>query len=44
MRNLEYDRCIRKFEDEPREDFDERDLRTNVLDDYAKKLNFSGTH
>ncbi len=44
VRNLEYDRCIRKFEDEPREDFDERDLRTNVLDDYAKKLNFSGTH
>lgn len=44
VRKLEYDKTIRKFEDEPREDFDPSDLRESVLDFYRKKINFSGTN
>lgn len=43
VRKLEYDKMIRQFEDEPREDFDPADLRQTVIDFYSKKLNFKGT-
>jgi ATP-dependent DNA helicase RecG len=40
-RKLEYDKSIRRFEDEVCEDFDDTDLRESVLAFYAQKLNFS---
>jgi len=40
VRKLEYDKSIRKFEDEKREDFEEVDFRKSVLDFYKKKINF----
>lgn len=43
-RKLEYDKNIRKFEDETREDFEPQDLRKQVLDFYAEKIKFKGTH
>lgn len=42
VRKLEYDRSIRKFEDELRDEFVESDFRKTVLDYYIGKLNFSG--
>jgi len=44
VRKLEYDKTIRKFEDEIREDFDMKDLRKTVLDFYREKINFSGSN
>lgn len=40
VRKLDYDKSIRKFEDEVREDFEEADFRRSVLEYYMKKLNF----
>lgn len=40
VRKLDYDKSIRKFEDEIREDFEEADFRGSVLEYYTKKLNF----
>ena len=42
-RKLEYDKGIRKFEDELRTDFDPQDFRTKVIEYYKEKLKFSGT-
>ena len=41
-RKLEYDKGIRKFEDEIREDFDSKDFRKKVLAFYKEKLKFDG--
>lgn len=40
IRKLEYDKSIRRFEEERREDFDEADFRASVLEFYKKKINF----
>lgn len=42
-RKLEYDKGIRKFEDEIREDFDPTDFRTKVLEYYKEKMQFTGS-
>ena len=42
VRKLEYDKQIRKFEDELVPDFDFDDLDLNLLGRYKEKLNFSG--
>ena len=42
VRKLEYDKQIRKFEDELVPDFDFDDLDLNRLERYKEKLNFSG--
>lgn len=39
---LEYDKQIRKFEDETVKDFDFDDLDTNLLEEYRTKLNYKG--
>lgn len=44
VRKLEYDKTIRKFEDEIREDFISDDFRMSVLDFYREKINFNGTN
>ncbi len=43
VRKLEYNRPIRSYEQELREDFDPTDLRTSVGDYYVKKMSFKGT-
>ena len=43
VKKLEYDKTIRKFEEEPREDFDPLDFRRTVLKFYKEKINFTGT-
>lgn len=40
---LEYNRSIRSFEDETREDFDPSDLSKAVCEEYREKMNYSGT-
>lgn len=42
-RKLEYDKSIRKFEDELRDDFDSADFRNSVLVFYRNKTNFTWT-
>lgn len=42
VRNLEYDKQIRKFEDEIEPDFDFNDLDINLVKRYKEKLNFQG--
>jgi len=42
VRNLEYDKQIRKFEDEIEPDFNYDDLDVNLLNGYKQKLNFEG--
>lgn len=42
VRALEYDKQIRKFEDEIEPDFDFEDLDIKLLERYKEKLNFSG--
>jgi ATP-dependent DNA helicase RecG len=42
VRNLEYDKQIRKFEDEIEPDFDFEDFDINLLNRYKEKLNFQG--
>ncbi|EKD44198.1 MAG: hypothetical protein ACD_71C00215G0005 [uncultured bacterium (gcode 4)] len=43
-RKLEYDKSIRRFEEEKRNDFDENDFRESVLNFYKKKINFDGDY
>ncbi len=43
VRKLEYDKAIRRFEDESREDFDASDLNEKYLDSYAELLEFKGS-
>lgn len=43
VRNLEYDKQIRKFEDEIEPDFDFDDLDIKLLVGYKQKLNYEGT-
>ncbi|MFA9212398.1 MAG: ATP-binding protein [Candidatus Methylacidiphilales bacterium] len=42
VRNLEYDKQIRKFEDEIEADFDFDDLDVKLLNGYREKLNYKG--
>jgi ATP-dependent DNA helicase RecG len=42
VRNLEYDKQIRKFEDEIESDFDLDDIDFNLLRGYKQKLNYEG--
>ncbi len=42
IRKLEYDKSIRKFEEETVADFDITDLDTELIDAYKKKLNYTG--
>lgn len=44
VRKLEYDKSIRRFEDEKREDFQESDFRVSVLEFYKNKINFEWTY
>ncbi len=44
VRKLEYDKTIRKFEDEIRPDFDPADFRPSVLKFYKERMNFNGTN
>ncbi|NTW75462.1 MAG: ATPase [Candidatus Moranbacteria bacterium] len=43
VRKLEYDKTIRKYEDEICDDFDPADLRRTVLKYYRQKMSFAGT-
>lgn len=43
VRKLEYDKQIRKFEDEIEPEFDFNDLDVKLLNRYKEKLNFSGS-
>ena len=43
VRHLEYDKQIRKYEDEIADDFDLNDVDNNVLDLYIEKMNYQGT-
>jgi ATP-dependent DNA helicase RecG len=40
VRMLEYDKSIRKFEEENRRDFNEEDFRWGVIEYYKKKINY----
>jgi ATP-dependent DNA helicase RecG len=42
VRNLEYDKQIRKFEDEIENDFDFNDLDIKLLNGYKQKVNYEG--
>ena len=42
VRNLEYDKQIRKFEDEVEPEFDFNDLDVKLLNGYKQKLNYEG--
>lgn len=42
VKKLEYDKAIRKFEEELVADFDLEDLDTSLLDEYKEKLNYKG--
>jgi ATP-dependent DNA helicase RecG len=42
VRNLEYDKQIRKFEDETEPNFDFDDLDINLVNRYKEKLNYKG--
>ncbi len=42
VRNLEYDKQIRKFEDEIEPEFDFNDLDVKLLNGYKQKLNYDG--
>lgn len=42
IKQLEYDKTIRKFEEEPVPDFDLEDLDYELLEQYKKKLNYKG--
>jgi ATP-dependent DNA helicase RecG len=43
VRALEYDKQIRKFEDEVQPDFDVSDLDTKLIEGYKQKLNYQGS-
>ena len=42
VKKLEYDKSIRSFEDELREDFDPADLDRNTCEDYREAMNYDG--
>ncbi len=42
IKQLEYDKTIRKFEEEPVADFDEADLDYELLRQYKQRLNYKG--
>lgn len=42
VKKLEYDKAIRKFEEELAPDFELEDLDRNLLEDYKEKLNYKG--
>jgi ATP-dependent DNA helicase RecG len=42
VKKLEYNKSIRSFEDELREDFDPSHLRTQTCDEYRKAMNYDG--
>lgn len=42
VKSLEYDKQIRKFEEEIQNDFDFDDLDVELLDDYKDKINYKG--
>jgi len=44
VRKLEYDKTIRKFEEEKREDFLEEDFNIEIIENYKNKINFSWSH
>lgn len=41
---LRYDKSIRSFEDQKRDDFDPRDLDSATIEFYKKKINFTGSN
>lgn len=43
VKSLEYDKQIRKFEEEIQADFDFEDLDVSLLENYRKKINYKGT-
>jgi ATP-dependent DNA helicase RecG len=43
VKKLEYDKAIRSFEDELREDFDPADLDRNACEDYRTAMRYDGT-
>ncbi len=43
VRKLEYDKEIRKFEEELRSDFNMQDIDMDILDQYKNKINFLGS-
>lgn len=42
VKHLEYDKSIRRFEEEIVEDFDQEDLDLKLLEEYRNKLNYNG--
>lgn len=42
IKKLEYDKAIRRFEEEPCADFDLKDLDNELLEEYKKRLNYKG--
>lgn len=40
VRKLEYDKSIRRFEEEKREDFDEEDFNMDIVNFYKEKINY----
>ena len=43
IKKLEYDKTIRRFEDEATKNFEQEDLDQDLLQDYKEKLNYKGT-
>jgi ATP-dependent DNA helicase RecG len=43
VKKLEYNKAIRSFEDEPREDFDPADLNRDICKAYRKAMRFAGS-
>jgi len=43
IKRLEYDRTIRRFEEELAKDFDPEDLEQELLQEYKEKLNYNGS-
>ena len=43
VNKLEYDKAIRSFEDEPREDFDPEDLDRNACENYREAMRYDGS-
>ena len=42
--NLRYDKSIRSYEEHPRKDFNTNDLDLSALEDYRKKIDFTGSY
>lgn len=43
VKKLEYNKAIRSYEDEPREDFDPTDLNSAICEAYRKAMHFEGS-